>query len=314
MDYSQQTRELDTRMVNMYVKTRPDYFVELSESRYITQINEVASEILTMGPKLKVVLISGPSASSKTTTAHKLARLLKKCGRKATVVSVDDFFLGLKFLPVLEDGSYDMETIEGIDVPLLKKCLRELFECGESVFPLFDFSVQERSTKTQTVTLSEDGILLLEGTHTLNPIITEGLPDGGIYRLFVSVMTQFKNGSEEVFSPQNLRLARRIIRDEQFRGWSAEQTFMQWSSVCAGELLYIDPYKHLANRCIDTALDYEPAVIVNYLAPLFSAIPKGSPYMNYVEQFLDRYALFNRLEKKIVPQNSLLREFVGQGK
>ena len=306
-----QTRELDAKRANTYIDRDPSFFVELSEYRYIIQLHDLANHVLTAGDRIKILLVAGPSASSKTTTAHKLRDELAACGLNARIMSIDDFFLGLEHLPILPDGSYDMETIDGVDVPLARKCLRELMEKGRAAFPTFDFIKQRRGDKEHIIELGNDGILIIEGTHALNPVFIEGLPEEAIFRVYAGVMTGYVLDGEEIFSPRDIRLARRMVRDQLFRGWSAEKTLAQWSSVCAGEELFIDPYKRLADGVIDSALDYEPAVLHNFLFPMLEEISECSPYAKYVRGFKERYGHFHALSPGLIPEESILHEFVG---
>ncbi len=312
MTGSAQKSEFDAVLANAWAEREPEGFALLSEYRYRVRLHDLAGRILGEGDRVRAVLLAGPSASSKTTTAQKLVEELAMGGRDAVIVSIDDFFFGLDRLPRLPDGAYDMETLAGVDVELARQCFNRLLETGRAELPLFDFGTQSRSERTRPVELSPEGILLIEGTHALNPAFAEGLPGDGVFRVYVGVMTGFELDGREALSPRDMRLARRIVRDELFRGWSAEKTLMQWPSVCAGEAKFIDPYRDTADALLDSALDYEPAVLGGRLLPLLAEIGEGSPYAAPARGLFARYSQFTELRGGAVPEDSLLREFIGR--
>jgi len=303
-------REIDAGCVNTYAELCPEKLVRLSEYRYELQLYDIANRALAE-KGTRALLLAGPSASSKTTTAQKLREMLELCGREARIISIDDFFLGLECLPVLPDGSYDMETLDGVDVELAQECFRRLLEDGRAELPEFDFGTQSRSARTREVELGQDGIVIIEGTHALNPAFSERLPQVGTLRVCTGAGTGFYSQGAQVFSPRDVRLARRIVRDQLFRGWSAEKTLMQWGSVCAGEERFIDPYTGLADMRLDSTLDYEPAVLRGYVEPLLGGIDEGSRFYGAALELREKYGHFDPLPPEMIPKESLLREFVG---
>ncbi|HNW04640.1 MAG TPA: hypothetical protein PKI76_04585 [Oscillospiraceae bacterium] len=310
MKHGRSIRELDAARVNVHLGREPEQFVSLSESRFQLQINDLADRILSEKTPVRVVLISGPSATGKTTAAEKLRAELGVCGKEAAIVSVDDFFLGAGSLPRNPDGTYDMDTIGVVDTELARRSIGDLLARGEADFPVFDFSSQRRSGEVRHLSAS-GGLVVIEGTHALNPLLTEGLPRRGVFRVFTGTNARFCVDGRTLLTPEELRLARRMVRDEQFRGWPAERTLAQWPNILRSSDIYIEPYAGTAEFFLDSALDYEPAVYGGRLFPMLERIAADSPYAPGAEELRRKLSYFSELSEKLVPKDSLLREFIG---
>lgn len=291
----------------------PAKFVEESEKNYQDQLDSVAETVIN-GKKCSVILISGPSASGKTTTAKKLSETFLRKGVKAPVVSLDNFFLGKEKYQRLPDGSLDMESITTLDLECFHDCVTKLLEDGECDFPIFDFKTSKRAEEVNHLVLGEHDILIMEGIHALNPILSEKLPEDKIIKVYVSVRTKFMNGEESVFEPKLIRLMRRMIRDKRERNHSPEDTINMWNNIVEGEKKYIDPYRDDVDIKIDTTLDYEPCIFHNYLYPILDNI--SNSLKNYSELNSIYYGLemFRDIDEAMLPHQSLLREFVGEDK
>ena len=285
--------------------------ISKTEGEIERKVSETAKAIFEKGEKLKIVLVSGRSASGKTTFTKKVCEKLCELGREARHISLDDFFLGIKYLPLNEDGTYDMESISGLDTALTNECCRLLLSEGKADFPTFDFPNQRRGEKWNRVELGENGIVVLEGIHSLNPVLTENLPENGILKIFIEPEIGYLKDGKEVLSAEEIRLMSRMTRDELFRGWSAEKTLIQWKSVLAGEKIYIEPYIDSAEIKVDTSMDFEPAVFVDILSEMLSKIREDSQFFETAKAFLEKLSCFDKISPDFLSKESLLREFVG---
>ena len=301
----------DIENVNKSIASGFSEMISKTEAEIERKVEETAKAIFEKGEKLKIVLVSGRSASGKTTFTKKVCKKLCEMGREARHISLDDFLLGFKYMPVNEDGTFDMESIAGLDTALANETFRLLLTEGKADFPTFDFPKQRRGDKWNRVEIGENGIIMIEGIHSLNPLLTENLPEEGIMKMFIEPCFSYEKWGRTVFSAEEVRLMRRMTRDELFRGWEAEKTFAQWKSVLAGEKIYIEPYIGLAEIKVDTSMDFEPAVFVNILSEMLLRIDEKSQFYGMAEDFLKKLSFFEKISPDFLPKDSLLREFVG---
>lgn len=288
----------------------PEMMISEGERHYTDRLREVADKIYESRRERPIVLISGPSGSGKTTSASRLARLLESRGCKAHTISMDNYFLPMRFNEAArdKDGKIDFESPQRLDIELFKDHLEKLFKCVEIEIPSFDFAEQERH-EGMTLRRGKDDIVILEGIHALNPLLTGGCDDFTVC-VYVSVRTRIQSG-EELLHPSKIRLMRRLMRDKLYRGRSLADTFEFFTSVERGENLYIMPYKHRADFDIDTFIDYEALVYRDLLLPELEEASRE--YCNYsaysdIEEFL---RLLSPVDRKYVPEHSLIREFIG---
>ncbi|MDE7230127.1 MAG: nucleoside kinase [Oscillospiraceae bacterium] len=287
----------------------PESFIAEGEERYSAQIREAADKIYELRAERPIVLISGPSGSGKTTSASRVAKLLESRGCKAHTISMDNYFLPMHMNESArdKDGKIDFESPQRLDIELFKDHLEKLFNCVEIEIPTFDFAMQERH-EGMSLKRGKGDIVILEGIHALNPLLT-GECDAFTIGVYVSVRTRIQNG-EELLHPSKIRLMRRLMRDKLFRGRSLDETFEFFKSVERGEDLYIMPYKHRADFDIDTFIEYEAPVYRDILLP---DLEKAHDYYDYaayadIEKFL---RLLEPVDRKYVPEYSLIREFIG---
>lgn len=304
-------RRYDINELDYFAGKNAEKLVTDCENKMSLDIMAAAGGIIDAGESLKAVLVAGPSASGKTTFAKRLCEVLCAAGTEARLVSLDDFYLGLEYLPKNEDGTYDMESISGFDMERAHKCFAYLAEKGEADFPIFDFPNQRRSDEVNHISLGKNGVLVIEGIYALNPQLTEGIPAKDVMRIYVGTESRYEYYGETVLSPQEVRLLRRAMRDELFRGWCVEKTLAQWQSVLRGEETYIKPYIHTADMHINTSLAYEPAVLGAALAPALAAITEASPFFDMARKLADKLSYFNSVNADIVPKDSILHEFIG---
>ena len=289
----------------------PEFFISECEKGYQHQINEVVDLILESQGRYRVVLLAGPSSSGKTTTAHKIPEEFGRRGVSAPVVSLDDFFLGMEFYPKLPDGSPDMEAVEALDLPLINETLRELLETGHATFPPIDFERSCRGGKVNEIPLGEKGVLVMEGLHAINPRLVEVLDPSDLFRVYVSTSTAYLDGETEVLSPKDARLIRRMVRDHNFRNRSPLETLLAWEDVLDGEEKYIYPFRDSVDYKIDSMLDYEGCVFHHYILPMLGEMKDDSVFAGKVRQIVEILEAFDDIDYSYIPENSLLREFIG---
>ena len=288
----------------------PELLISDGEKIYAEQIENAARGIFERREKRPVVLLSGPSGSGKTTSAHRIAVLLADMGCKAHTISMDNYFLPMHENEAARDenGKIDFESPLRLDIPLFKKHLEMLFKGEEIDIPLFDFAKQERMSG-MSLKRTRGDIVILEGIHALNPLVT-GNSEDFTTCVYVSVRTRISDG-DKLLHPSKIRLMRRLMRDKLFRGRSISDTFEFFKSVERGENLYIMPYKNRADFDIDTFIEYEPLVYRDILLPELEAASEDfAEYGDYsdIEYFLK---LLSPVDSSIVPENSLIREFIG---
>ena len=218
------------------------------------EIESIADEVLAAGQR--IVMLTGPSAAGKTTSAHKIAGAIAARGHSSQVVSLDDFYIGEGKYPKNPDGSDDYESLESLDLERLHFCLKELYKTGICEAPVFDFTLQQPSG-TRRID-ARGGVVIIEGLHALNPTLTEELPAGAALCLYAGLREEYADSSDVCcLATRDIRLARRIVRDYLFRGHGAAFTLGLWGHVCAGEERFIKPYKPRANLLLDTTHTYE---------------------------------------------------------
>jgi uridine kinase len=260
----------------------------------------------------KLILLAGPSASGKTTTALKLAQAMGEAGVRAHRISLDDFYLEAGNLPLLPDGKPDIESVHALDLPLLRGALRSLMEDGRGEIPHFRFGEGKR-VRWDTLRLGRDDSIVLEGLHALHPEITENtaIPARDCTRVYVSVSSRIYDGGEIVLNKRGLRLARRILRDSQFRGAGAAETIGMWPDVTRGEEKYLAPCKQYADVLANSIHIYEPCVFAARVLPLLEGIPRDAPAAGAAYRLARALRRFEPLPETLVPGDSLLREFLG---
>ena len=286
----------------------PQELAALSEQSYRDRVKYAAEKVRLSGTK--IVMLTGPSASGKTTSAHKLAEELIRQGTYAHVVSLDNFFRGAEFYPRLPDGTLDYENPDTMDLPLVRQCLHELSETGRTTLPIYDFANERRSDETEAVDL-QGGVCIVEGIHALNPELTRQIPAENKYKIYVSALTTISLDDHNWIPTTDNRLLRRIIRDFNYRGYSAQETISRWPSVRAGEDKWIFPYQENADAMFNSSLLFELAVMKDYAQPILSAVPHDCPEYAEAHRLLRFLGYFQSINQREIPPTSLLREFLG---
>lgn len=301
-------RLVEVGLLNTAAKS-PEEFIGHCEIEYEARVDAAAREIL--GRKRSVVMLTGPSASGKTTTAHKIAEAVQKNGYPAIVISLDNFFKNLEDYPRLPDGGKDYENVEAIDVPLINRCLGELLESGATRIPDFDFYTERRKEEWIDIKL-DGGVVFVEGIHALNPILTESLPREKIYKIYAGLREEYSHKGLRVLPTRDIRLARRMVRDNRFRGHSPEKTLSMWEGVCVGEDRFIKVFKPEADLLLDTSFSYEVCCLAPEIIALARTLPENSPYAERLFELVGMYSLCEPIDLALIPKGSMLREFLGE--
>ncbi|MCE1247592.1 MAG: nucleoside kinase [Firmicutes bacterium] len=285
--------------------------IRVSEALHEKKIAQIADLISEQVETLKLILIAGPSSSGKTTFAQRLAVQLRVNGLKPVTLSLDDYFVNKDRTPLDEDGKYDFDHIDAIDIPLFNDHLQRLL-WGEKVsIPRYDFKTGCRVENHKTMQLDEKNILVIEGIHGLNEKLTESIPPSNKYKIYISALTQLNLDNHNRIPTTETRLIRRIVRDSQFRNYSALSTLRQWPSVRRGEERFIFPFQEEADVMFNSALVYELSVLKGFVEPLLREIHPDEPEHAEAKRLLSFTSNFLELGTDEIPPNSILREFVG---
>ena len=284
----------------------------LSEALHEKKISQIADKI-TAKKGVKMILIAGPSSSGKTTFAQRLGIQLRINGLKPVTISVDNYFVERKDTPLNENGEYDFECIEAIDTELFNKHLIALLNGEEVEMPEFDFHEGSKKYNGKTLKLHDDEVLVIEGIHCLNDKLTSRIPQEQKYKIYISALTVLNMDHFNRISTTDTRLIRRIVRDNQFRGYSATQTISTWNNVNRGEERNIFPFQEQADSIFNTSLIYELGALKNEAMPLLEAITNDKPQYAEAQRLLEILRYFEPISKDMVPSHSLLKEFLGGG-
>lgn len=285
-------------------------YILLDEALHEKKMAQIADDIVKRG-KVKVVLIAGPSSSGKTTFARRLGLQLRLNGLKPVTISVDNYFVERNQNPKDEFGNYDFECLEAIDIDLFNSHILKLLNGEEIKVPTFDFEHGTKLYKGNTMKLEDDQILVIEGIHCLNDKLTPLIRKEQKYKVYISALTVLNIDYYNRISTTDTRLIRRIVRDNQFRGYSALHTLKMWDSVNRGEERNIFPYQEEADSMFNSSLIYELAVLKDYAMPLLKEIDNSHPEFSEAKRIYRMLGYFESIPGEYVPQNSLLREFIG---
>ncbi len=286
--------------------------IMLDEALHEKKIANIADEI-AKNRNVKMVLIAGPSSSGKTTFAQRLGIQLRINRIKPVTISVDNYFVERKDTPRDENGNYDFECIEAIDLDLFNEHLTKLLNGEEVEMPEFDFHVGTKRYNGKKLKLESDQVLVIEGIHCLNDKLTSKIAKDQKYKIYISALTVLNMDRYNRISTTDTRLIRRIVRDYQFRGYDAKQTIKTWHMVNNGEEKNIFPYQEEANSIFNTSLIYELGVLKGMVMPLLEEIKPENPEYAEATRLINMLKYFETIPPEYVPTNSLLKEFLGGG-
>ena len=284
-------------------------YIAACEAHYEGRVAAAAKQIAQSG--CPIVMLTGPSASSKTTTSKKLVAELRRLGRKSDIISLDDFFRDISDYPLLPDGSPDLENLWALDVELVNNCLSALVNKGCTMLPRFDFISQTRQLNVKQCLCDDETTLVVEGIHALNPALTEKVAGDKIFKVYAGLRTEYYEGNRRVIATRDVRIVRRMIRDVRERGHEAQFTLAQWGELQRGEELWIKPFKKDARMLIDTSFEYEPCLLGALLRDIAADETAGGNMRETLLALCERFSGLPDILPADIPQSSTVREFIG---
>lgn len=298
---------------NVVIEGKIKEFIELNEIKQNNDLLKIASEIEKNLNDIKLVLIAGPSSSGKTTTSKKLSLYLKSKGIKPFVLSTDDFFKNRIDTPKNENGEYEYDIPEALDIDLFNEKLTSLIKGEETLLPTYNFLTGEKEYKHAPVSLKNRDLIIVEGIHTLNEMLTSKIDRKNKLKIYISPFTPLDLDRHNHVSTVDLRLIRRLVRDYRTRGYNAEETLKNWRVVRRSEEKYIFPYQKEADIVLNTALIYELGVLKTYAVPILFSVSYHSEYYSEALRIINFLKSFLNISDSMLPETALLREFVGGG-
>jgi len=284
----------------------------VAEGLHEKKIAQIADKIYENKDKVKIVLIAGPSSSGKTTFSKRLSIQLRVLGLKPHPISLDDYFVDREKTPLDENGEYDFESIYALDLELFNKHLAALLDGQEVEIPTFNFIKGRREWKGHKYKMEPNSILVIEGIHGLNEMLTNAIPRENKFKIYISALTQLNIDNHNRIPTTDVRLLRRIVRDNRSRGRNAEATILSWPSVRRGEEKNIFPFQEDADAMFNSTLVYEMSILKKYAEPLLLEIKKDSPAYIEAKRLLSFLQYFISVEDEdIIPKNSIIKEFIG---
>ena len=297
--------------INDLAANDPAELVHRSETRFDNILNDIIARIAGDDGR-EIVMLAGPSASGKTTTANKIAQKCTARGMQTYVVSLDDFYLDRDKIPCDASGKPDFETVYALDLPKFSETIRLLLSGAATDLPIFDFTTGKRSDEVRTVTLGGQDAVVVEGLHALNPLITDALPQKNLLKFYISVSSRIYNEKGKIIlNKRNLRFLRRMTRDYLFRASSVENTYNLWESVRNGEDKYLFPYRDCADVKINSVHLSAPCVFRDICLNMLERAQLSGEQKKDAEELAAALRLFVPISPSLIPETSLLREFLG---
>lgn len=288
----------------------PKDFIEKTEEDFSNKVKMLAADIIS-DKKNKIVLVAGPSAAGKTTTSSLLQNALKKAGHPSSTVSLDNFYGGDHEKPTLPDGRPDFESVYSLDLNALERFFSDILSKNKAQMPVFDFLKHKRSSNKELIDLSDEGILIVEGLHALNPVITQNLLSDNLFKIYISINASiYDDENNELLSSRQIRLARRLSRDAVYRASGAFNTLRLWTAVVRGEEQYLYKFKSSADVVFSTIHYYEPCIFKKRVCSLLKDLPKNAENYEYAMQLNDALIRFPDIAEEMIPPASLLHEFL----
>lgn len=297
--------------LNDYITSnKPADIIQLSEIMQDYKLLSIAEQIVLNKEDYKIILLSGPSSSGKTTSAMKLSLYLKSLGLNPTHLSLDDYFHERAETPLGEDGKPDFESITAVDIKLFDSQISKLLKGTKVVVPTFNYIDGKKEYK-RTVQLKENDILIIEGLHALNEELLTNIPKKKKFKIYVSPLTYLNIDNDNRISMTDLRLLRRMVRDNRTRGYSPSVTLGTWMKVRSGEEKHVFPYQDNADALFNTSLAYELSVLKTYAEPLLFSIKEDDPEYQTAQRLIELLKFVLPIPSESVPKTSILREFIG---
>ena len=284
--------------------------IKMDETLQTHQLLSIAKSINDNKDKIKIVLLAGPSSSGKTTTSRKLCIYLNCLGLHPKAIGMDDYFVERKDNPKDENGNYDYECLEAIDLELFDEQMKDLIAGEKVVLPTYNFTTGKKEYKSE-LQLAKNDIIIIEGIHALDSNILTNIPRDKKFKIYISPLTELRMDDHNRIPTTDNRLLRRIIRDNRTRNYSVDDTLKQWNSVRAGEEKWIFPYQDEADVMINSASIYEMGVLKTYAEPLLYSVDSSSPYYEEAKRLINELRLFLPIPSESIPEDAVIREFIG---
>lgn len=285
--------------------------IKISEGLQEKKVAQIADKIRKNSKQIKLILISGPSSSGKTTFSKRLAIQLKVNGLNPVKISLDNFFVNREDNPVDENGEYDFESLEALDIDLFNKNIQELLDGKEVELPKFSFANGSRYYDGEKLSVSNKDLIIVEGIHGLTPALSEKIADEFKFKIYVSALTSISIDGHNLIKTSDNRLIRRMIRDARYRGYSARETIGRWDSVRRGEDKNIFPYQEEADIMFNSALLYELSVLKLHAEPILRKVKPNEKEYNTAQRLLKFFSYFVPVDDDEIPPTSIIREFLG---
>lgn len=299
------TKYLDIEELNKKIKKDAQKFVLDCEESYRVQLEKIAENIVARKEPVKIILLGGPSCAGKTTSARMLDNVLESYGKKVISIEMDNFFISRDLRPKLPNGSTDFDSINIVDLKLMKKCFVELFKTGRAVFPTYDFINSVSVPNSEVIEADKDTIIIFEGIHTLNPKLIKELGTNDFYKIFINNCDGYKLNNKKI-KPREFRMVRRMVRDVQFRAVTFSNTIKHWKDVTDAEDIYIMPYADDVDAKINTSHAYEMGL---YRSEVMEALAKND--IDYVKlPFADMFEKSEDIADDLLPKTTLMKEFI----
>ena len=286
--------------------------VTQAEKKYRKDLLSVAERVC--GRNAKIVMLAGPSASGKTTTAHILCDMLISMGCDASVISLDNFYLSGDAVPKTEEGNPDFETVYSLDIEAINNCIENVINGKDCCVPVFNFDSRERTDEIKTVSVTENSVIIVEGLHALNPLLCKNPEFNAYYKIYIGTTDDIVDSEGLLLYHKDIRLVRRLSRDILYRGTSATMTLDFWKDVVKGEEKYLKPFKGNADSVLDTFHKYELCVYRDTVIKMLGEIAENSKYSEKAQYLIRALERFVSVPQSAVPWDSLLREFIPGGR
>lgn len=300
-----QTRYLDIQKINEEINNNVQAFVLECEEKYRAQLFNIAEDILSRKNPVKIILLGGPSCAGKTTSAKLLDDVLESYGKKVISIEMDNFFISRDLRPRLANGTVDYDSINIVDLKLMKKCFTRLFETGKVLMPKYDFINGVSVPDSELVEADKDTIIIFEGIHTLNPKLIAELGTDDFYKIFINNLDGYKLG-DVIVEPREFRMVRRMVRDVQFRGVSFANTMKHWKDVTDAEDLYIMPYSNDVDSKINTSHAFELALFKGYIEKALKSGEIDKTKLTFAKLF----ETSKEVKKEMLSKTTLMKEFI----
>jgi len=314
-EFSDWNRVLNIRNLsdinNSCANGKAETLIKISEALHEKKIGHIADMIDERKKAVKLVLISGPSSSGKTTFGKRLAIQLMVAGMKPVNLSLDNYFVNREETPLDENGEYDFEALKALDVELFNQQLIDLLAGKEVEIPKFSFETGQRYYDGEKLKMNNDNILIVEGIHGLNPELTHLIPEQSKFKIYVSALTSVNIDNQNLIHTTDNRLIRRIVRDYKYRRYSAQDTISRWASVRRGEDAHIFPFQEEADVMFNTALLYELSVLKQQAEPILLEVQPNQPEYAEARRLLNFFSYFKPIQPSEIPPTSIIREFLG---